>query len=77
MLTQRELDELVKHEARQAAFEDLRQADVRRYEQLARDAMRRSRSFGAASSIMGALSPMIDAMLMAVGGAILVLAIFG
>lgn len=77
MLTQRELDAFARDEAKRAAFADLHQADVRRYERLARDAMRRSGAFGAANSIIGALSPMIDAMLMAIGGAVLVVAIFG
>lgn len=77
MLTQRELDNFANDEAKRAAFAELHQADVRRYERLARDAMRRSGASEAANSILGMLSPMIDAMLMAIGGAILVVAILG
>lgn len=75
-LTQQELDRFVKAEGRRAKIEAMHHADVERYERLSRDAMRHLTP-GAANSILGALSPMVDAMLMAAGGAVLVLAILG
>ena len=76
-LTQLELDEFVTDRAKQQRIEAMYQAEVRRYELVASAAGHRGGSFEAANGIMSTLSPVLDGMLMALGGAVLVLAIFG
>lgn len=70
MLTQRELDRFV-------AMEKMTEADQRRYEVTARAMRERMRHLEAPNGILAVVSPILDSAMMAIGGAVLVLAIFG
>ena len=77
-LTQRELDQFVRDETFNVAARAMQAEAERRYELVARAARERQRGLDATNGIIfSALMPIVDGMFMALGGALLVLAIFG